>query len=196
MSSWHLGNVLSSTSSTMTDITTHGTWCAWWRPPQRLLLRAICILLECILVAPCFWYIVFLHHVLHVLVQQVFLTMFWTFLVLRVFAPSFWNGVFWTMFWMYLVQHIFASCFWFGRLYFCFMFCYSMLLPHILMYSNFCTMSWTFLVHCQWRIQDFPRGGAPTPKVDTWTYFFGRKLHENERILAPRGGRASLAPPP
>ena len=24
---------------------------AWWRPPRRLLLRAVCILLECILVA-------------------------------------------------------------------------------------------------------------------------------------------------
>ena len=37
-------------------------------------------------------------------------------------------------------------------------------------------------------------GGAPTPKVGMRTYFFGRKLHENERILAPGGG-ASLAPP-
>ena len=34
----------------------------------------------------------------------------------------------------------------------------------------------------------FSPGGAPTPKVGTRTYFFGRKLHENERILAPRGG--------
>ena len=40
----------------------------------------------------------------------------------------------------------------------------------------------------------FSPGGAPTPKVGTRIYFFGRKLHENERILAPRGG-ASLAPP-
>ena len=40
----------------------------------------------------------------------------------------------------------------------------------------------------------YPRGGAPTPKVGARTYFVGRKLHENERILAP-GGRASLAPP-
>ena len=46
----------------------------------------------------------------------------------------------------------------------------------------------------QWRIQDFPGGGPPTPKVGTRTYFFGRKQHENERILAP-GGHASLAPP-
>ena len=38
-----------------------------------------------------------------------------------------------------------------------------------------------FKVDCasQWRIQDFPRGGAPTPKVGARTYFFGRKLHEN-----------------
>ena len=47
----------------------------------------------------------------------------------------------------------------------------------------------------QWRIQDFPRGeGAPTSKVGVLTYFFGRKLHENERIRSPRGG-TSLAPP-
>ena len=39
--------------------------------------------------------------------------------------------------------------------------------------------------------------GAPTPKVDTLTYFFCRKLHENERILAPGGeGRVPGAPPP
>ena len=37
------------------------------------------------------------------------------------------------------------------------------------------------------RIQDFPRG-APTPKVSVLTYFFGRKLHENERIWTPGGG--------
>ena len=41
----------------------------------------------------------------------------------------------------------------------------------------------------------FSPGGAPTPKVDVLTNFFGRKLHENERIWTPRGGRASLAPP-
>ena len=40
----------------------------------------------------------------------------------------------------------------------------------------------------------FSPGGAPTPKVGVQTYFLGRKLHENERILT-RGGRASLAPP-
>ena len=40
----------------------------------------------------------------------------------------------------------------------------------------------------QWQIQDFPRGGAPTPKVGVLTYFFGQKLYENERIWTP-GGR-------
>ena len=29
--------------------------------------------------------------------------------------------------------------------------------------------------------------GGPNPKVGVLTYFFGRKLHENERILAPGG---------
>ena len=45
----------------------------------------------------------------------------------------------------------------------------------------------------------FSPGGVPTPQVGVRTYFFGRKLHENERILAPRGGarpwRQPLDPP-
>ena len=45
----------------------------------------------------------------------------------------------------------------------------------------------------QWRIQDFPQEGAPTPKSAIIFQFFYRRLHENERIL-DRGG-ASLAPP-
>ena len=50
----------------------------------------------------------------------------------------------------------------------------------------------------QWRIQDFPEEGAPTPQGGAPTYDFAKfsqKLHEIERIWAPRGGRASLAPP-
>ena len=37
----------------------------------------------------------------------------------------------------------------------------------------------------QWRIQDFPHVGAPTPKVDVKSYYFAnfpQKLHEIERI--------------
>ena len=52
-------------------------------------------------------------------------------------------------------------------------------------------------LHRQWiPVADpgFSPGGAPTPKVGVLTNFFGRKLHENERIWTPRGG-ASLAPP-
>ena len=40
----------------------------------------------------------------------------------------------------------------------------------------------------------FP-GGAPTPKVGVLTYFFGRKLHENERIWTPKGGMYPWRPP-
>ena len=47
----------------------------------------------------------------------------------------------------------------------------------------------------QRRIQDFPQGGAPTPKVGVLTYFFGQKLHENERIWTPRGAYVPGAPP-
>ena len=38
----------------------------------------------------------------------------------------------------------------------------------------------------------FP-GGGPTPKEGVLTYFFGRKLYENERIWIP-GGRVTGAP--
>ena len=43
----------------------------------------------------------------------------------------------------------------------------------------------------QWRIQDFPEEGAPTPWGGAPTYdfaIFSQKLHEIERISAPRGG--------
>ena len=41
----------------------------------------------------------------------------------------------------------------------------------------------------------FSPGGAPTPKSAIIFQIFCRKLHENERIWTPGGGRASLAPP-
>ena len=46
----------------------------------------------------------------------------------------------------------------------------------------------------QWRIQDFPEEGAPTPAgAPTYDFAkFSQKLHESERIWAP-GGHASLA---
>ena len=40
----------------------------------------------------------------------------------------------------------------------------------------------------------FSPGGAPTPKVGVLTHFFGRKLHENERIWTPRGVRIPGGP--
>ena len=47
----------------------------------------------------------------------------------------------------------------------------------------------------QWRIQDFPEGGAPTLGGAPTYYLpnFSWKLHENEEILGEGG--ASLAPP-
>ena len=50
-----------------------------------------------------------------------------------------------------------------------------------------------FYNYMQWRIQDFPGGGAPTPKVGVLTYFCGRKLHKNERIWT-KGGCVPGAP--
>ena len=54
--------------------------------------------------------------------------------------------------------------------------------------------SWRICYHCSGGSRIFP-GGAPTPKVGVLIYYFCRKLHENERIWTPGGGRASLAPP-
>ena len=49
------------------------------------------------------------------------------------------------------------------------------------------------VMYVQWRIQDFPQGGAPTPKSAVIFQFFPQKLHENERIWTPGGAR--VAPP-
>ena len=43
----------------------------------------------------------------------------------------------------------------------------------------------------QWRIEDFPGEGAPTYDFAK----FSQKLHEIERIWAPRGARVPHAPP-
>ena len=49
--------------------------------------------------------------------------------------------------------------------------------------SCFTICSLNFMMYeIQWRIQDFPQGGAPTPKSAIIFQFFCRKLHENERI--------------
>ena len=55
------------------------------------------------------------------------------------------------------------------------------------LFSNHC--------HIQLRIQNFPEGGAPTPKMGVLTIIlqiFWQKLHENERIWT---GGVSLATP-
>ena len=52
----------------------------------------------------------------------------------------------------------------------------------------------SYVIHSQWRIQDFPEEGAPTLQGGAPTYDFAKfsqKLHEIERIWTPRGGRAS-----
>ena len=46
----------------------------------------------------------------------------------------------------------------------------------------------------QWRIQDFPRGGANSQKCYYFSIFC-RKLHENERIWTPGGGARPWRPP-
>ena len=53
-----------------------------------------------------------------------------------------------------------------------------------------------YVLGFQWRIQNFPEGGANS-QSGCANLFFGRKLHENERIWTPGGGgeaRARLRP--
>ena len=47
----------------------------------------------------------------------------------------------------------------------------------------------------QWRIQDFPQGGAPTPKSAIIFQFFAENCMKMKEFGPPGGGRASLAPP-
>ena len=46
----------------------------------------------------------------------------------------------------------------------------------------------------QWRIQDFPQGGAPTPKIAIIFQIFDENCMKMKEF-GPPGGRASLAPP-
>ena len=47
----------------------------------------------------------------------------------------------------------------------------------------------------QWRIQNFPQGGAPTPKSAIIFQIFAENCMKMKEFGPPGGGRASLAPP-
>ena len=47
----------------------------------------------------------------------------------------------------------------------------------------------------QWRIQDFPQGGAPTPKIAIIFQIFAENCMKMKEFGPPGGGRSSLAPP-
>ena len=64
---------------------------------------------------------------------------------------------------------------------------------------NFWATCFKILGGYRWRIQDFPKVGAPTPQVDVKSYYlaiFSQILHETERILTPKRARIPGAPPP
>ena len=44
-------------------------------------------------------------------------------------------------------------------------------------------------------MQDFPQGGAPTPKIAIIFQIFAKNCMKMKEFGPPRGGRASLAPP-
>ena len=56
--------------------------------------------------------------------------------------------------------------------------------------------TWAVPWPIQWRIQDFPEEGAPTPRgAQTYDFaIFSQKLHEIERIWAPKGGARPSRP--
>ena len=67
---------------------------------------------------------------------------------------------------------------------------------------NFALSSFPLLIHMctvQWRIQDFPEEGAPTPNMGAPTYYLVKNFLKTAwkwKNLDPEGrGRASLAPP-
>ena len=50
------------------------------------------------------------------------------------------------------------------------------------------------LLNDQWRIQDFPQGGAPTPKIAIIFQIFAENCMKMKEF-GPPGGHASLVPP-
>ena len=71
---------------------------------------------------------------------------------------------------------------------------YSVPLAAAVTYIHFFRISQAFLESTQWRIQDFPWGGANSQKCYYFSIFC-QKLHENERIWTPRGGARPWRPP-
>ena len=53
----------------------------------------------------------------------------------------------------------------------------------------------TILYSVQWRIQDFPQGGAPTPKIAIIFHFFAENCMKMKEFGLPGGARVPGAPP-
>ena len=54
---------------------------------------------------------------------------------------------------------------------------------------------WAASVGFQWRIQDFPQGGAPTPKIAIIFQIFAKNCMKMKEFGPPGGGRVPGAPP-
>ena len=52
-----------------------------------------------------------------------------------------------------------------------------------------------FFVLSQWRIQDFPQGGAPTPKIAIIFQIFAKNCMKMKEFGPPGGARVPGAPP-
>ena len=50
-------------------------------------------------------------------------------------------------------------------------------------------------IHYQWRIQDFPQGGAPTPKIAIIFHIFAENCMKMKEFGPPGGGARPWRPP-
>ena len=57
--------------------------------------------------------------------------------------------------------------------------------------SQFCQFCFSY----QWRIRDFPQGGAPTPKNAIIFHFFAENCMKMKEFGPPGGARVPGAPP-
>ena len=64
--------------------------------------------------------------------------------------------------------------------------------------SELCTSSQNINLqvgHTQWRIQDFPQGGAPTPKIAIIFHIFAENCMKMKEFGSPGGGARPWRPP-
>ena len=62
-------------------------------------------------------------------------------------------------------------------------------------FLSFFLLGFTIYSHVQWRIQDFPQGGAPTPKIAIIFQIFAKNCMKMKEFGPPGGGARPWRPP-